>query len=244
MQSFPGSKPSDWPAVSDNSAAAPAAVETPEPTPAAVSGPILPSLQSFGNNCLEEGDTAVYADYSLLYCWSSINEKFVMEYLELLKSYGFVQRDYHETSGMIYQYTFDYTGSGSVSTFDLDKKYLDCDGIALYFYYFPAGSSIEYHIAFGDGLTYADTGERTSQTLTPLEGSPAGGASSVSSSSSGSNIAPFAQKDCSICRGTGDCTQCGGDGYLYSSASGKEDRNCWKCSGTGRCTYCNGTGKQ
>ncbi len=58
------------------------------------------------------------------------------------------------------------------------------------------------------------------------------------------NIAEFAKQDCSICKGSGKCTVCGGDGYLWSSASGKEDRNCWKCNHTGKCTYCNGTGKR
>lgn len=48
---------------------------------------------------------------------------------------------------------------------------------------------------------------------------------------------------CGVCDGDGDCTTCGGDGYLYSSASGKEDRNCYSCSGTGNCRSCGGDGE-
>ncbi len=47
---------------------------------------------------------------------------------------------------------------------------------------------------------------------------------------------------CTICR-NGKCRKCGGDGYVYSSASGKDDRNCTGayCS-RGRCTNCGGDG--
>lgn len=64
-----------------------------------------------------------------------------------------------------------------------------------------------------------------------------------SSSGSTGSRSPF-KKDCAMCHGTGRCQTCGGDGYLYSSASQKEDRNCYKCNASGRCTYCDGTGKQ
>lgn len=74
-------------------------------------------------------------------------------------------------------------------------------------------------------------------------GASSGGSSSDDDSSSGGSSGKF-QKDCSICRGSGECTTCGGSGYLYSSASKKYDRNCYKCNTTGRCTYCGGTGKQ
>ena len=51
--------------------------------------------------------------------------------------------------------------------------------------------------------------------------------------------------DCVFCDGTGECSNCGGDGYVYSYALGERDKvNCTKCSATGRCWYCNGTGKR
>ena len=49
---------------------------------------------------------------------------------------------------------------------------------------------------------------------------------------------------CTACRGSGDCSKCGGDGKIWSSASDKENRNCTKCNGSGRCTTCNGSGKR
>ena len=39
----------------------------------------------------------------------------------------------------------------------------------------------------------------------------------------------------------GDCKTCGGDGYLWSSASDKEDRNCYNCN-RGSCRRCGGDG--
>jgi hypothetical protein len=49
---------------------------------------------------------------------------------------------------------------------------------------------------------------------------------------------------CTACRGSGRCSKCGGDGKLYSSASGEEDRNCYKCNASGRCQTCGGTGNR
>ena len=51
--------------------------------------------------------------------------------------------------------------------------------------------------------------------------------------------------DCVFCDGTGECSNCGGDGYVYSYALGERDKvNCSKCSATGKCWYCSGTGKR
>lgn len=48
---------------------------------------------------------------------------------------------------------------------------------------------------------------------------------------------------CGVCDGDGDCNTCSGDGYLQSSASGKEDRNCYSCNGSGNCRSCGGDGR-
>ena len=54
-----------------------------------------------------------------------------------------------------------------------------------------------------------------------------------------------AARDCPECDGTGDCKKCQGSGFLWSSASGKKDRNCTACHPNyGNCHKCNGTGKQ
>lgn len=49
---------------------------------------------------------------------------------------------------------------------------------------------------------------------------------------------------CTACHGSGDCSKCGGDGKIWSSASDKENRNCTKCNGSGRCQTCGGSGKR
>ena len=72
---------------------------------------------------------------------------------------------------------------------------------------------------------------------------------SSSSSSSGSGVPSSSvtkptHLECSICKGSGDCTACGGDGYRHSFAMDNEKLNCYKCNGRGRCGSCNGTGKR
>lgn len=49
---------------------------------------------------------------------------------------------------------------------------------------------------------------------------------------------------CTACRGSGRCSKCGGDGKIWSSAAGKENRNCTKCNASGRCQTCGGSGKR
>ena len=41
---------------------------------------------------------------------------------------------------------------------------------------------------------------------------------------------------CSVCDGTGDCQNCGGDGKVALLLT------CSVCKGTGKCQNCNGTG--
>jgi len=71
---------------------------------------------------------------------------------------------------------------------------------------------------------------------------PEGASGSGSSSPSFNSSTQPARKPCPHCD-DGDCDKCGGDGYLHSLASDKEDRNCpaLYCN-NGRCTYCDGDG--
>ena len=82
------------------------------------------------------------------------------------------------------------------------------------------------------------------------EASSSGSSSGSGSGSSSSSGSSSFNKDlydndpiCGVCHGDGDCSKCGGDGYLHSSASDEEDRNCYKCSGSGRCGSCGGDGR-
>lgn len=47
--------------------------------------------------------------------------------------------------------------------------------------------------------------------------------------------------DCLTCRGSGDCTSCGGSGYTYF---GDYKTACTRCHRSGNCSSCNGTGKR
>ena len=47
--------------------------------------------------------------------------------------------------------------------------------------------------------------------------------------------------DCLTCRGSGDCTTCGGDGY---TGFGDAKAGCRSCHGNGNCTACGGSGKR
>lgn len=47
--------------------------------------------------------------------------------------------------------------------------------------------------------------------------------------------------DCLTCKGSGDCTTCGGDGY---TGFGSATAGCRRCHGDGNCTTCGGSGKR
>ena len=94
--------------------------------------------------------------------------------------------------------------------------------------YFDKSRSTEVSIEYGSGVSYS-------------------GESKTGSSSSGGSVSTEkpdyldTKRPCNICHRSGDCQTCGGDGYLWSSANDKENRNCYSCSG-GRCRTCGGDG--
>lgn len=61
----------------------------------------------------------------------------------------------------------------------------------------------------------------------------------------------YVEKHCKHCAGSGDCSKCGGDGYVLGKFS-REFEPCSSCnfkgrtpkSKQGKCTYCKGTGKR
>lgn len=177
--------------------------------------------------------TATQKDY-----FFQTNEKVIEEYIKLLtEKYNFkVRKDSDSVSRTV---MLDYTGTGSVSTFEARKE----KGVSVYLWIYLTPST-EFHITYGDGLEYVDNGDRTTQTVKRDESSGGSGGSSGDSGSRDKNIPEFAQQDCTACDGSGKCKECGGSGYLHSRASDKEDRNCWKCNTTGKCRTCGGSGKR
>ncbi len=91
-----------------------------------------------------------------------------------------------------------------------------------------------------DAFEFTDFGDRTSYSPVDFSGkAPEGGSTDGSFGGHGSAL------ECTSCDGSGECSTCRGDGYLHSSASGKEDRNCYKCHPNyGKCPDCHGTGKR
>ena len=90
-----------------------------------------------------------------------------------------------------------------------------------------------------DTFEFVDFGDRTS--YSPADRSGKNTSSNVPDI--GDNY--DSHQECSSCDGSGKCKTCGGDGYLYSSSSGEEDRNCYKCHPNyGKCPDCRGSGKR
>ncbi|MBR3866997.1 MAG: hypothetical protein IKM54_04290, partial [Butyricicoccus sp.] len=83
-------------------------------------------------------------------------------------------------------------------------------------------------VEFADGIT-----------MEGFDGGSGGGSSGSGGGSSSNHL--DSKRPCNICNRTGDCQTCGGDGYLWSSANDKENRNCYSCR-NGKCRTCNGTG--
>lgn len=172
-----------------------------------------------------------------------------VEFLNLLLTPGYNldltdarEDDYTSISGHIfYTYIFTYTGNKKVG------QYVDYDGsfegnvqVSIYINYPENFLMVSYY--FGDGFQVVDSGKHSSVRVTDLNGTKSGstGSSGSSSDSTGRN---GRRVPCGVCDNTGRCTKCGGDGYLYSSASKKQDRNCTHChTHRGRCGSCGGDG--
>ena len=195
------------------------------PTPKA-SGK-LPDLQAFSNDKLYVNSTYEYDSYTQIVYLAKSPEKarkMFKEYADLLQEkYDLSIRKANEKGG---DYSFDYTGSATVSTFDCDKL-KNSNDVSVFIRSF---NGREFHIWYANGFDYTDTGDRTTQELTKYEKKTSGGGSS-----SGTPCGSCTNGDCSTCRGTGhirgfaktgqalsdcpncangDCSRCGGDGVI------------------------------
>ncbi len=222
----------------------------PEPTPTPepiVSEPALPDPTAFLGGVTpvedEPADTSGWHVYYRLEIddgWTATHE-----YLDLLSDPRFhFELSDHFSNTVLYlnseYYFFDYTGEESITP-ACDRYYSDGyqDFSSDVFIWIQKNGQDEYtsiSIYYSDDLLVADLGDRASTVPGSVSGSSGG-----SSDSGGSNN--NTSRPCNICDRTGDCQTCGGDGYLWSSASDKEDRNCYSCRNhNGKCTTCNGKG--
>ncbi len=169
---------------------------------------------------------------------------------------------YFENSESEYAYyAFDYTGSGSTKSFDEHiNTRINADNIELFIdltYFFPEYMTVD--MKYADGLTCADTGERTTQSLEPQENSPA---SNGGSSGGIDDIMPntekrVIEKGCIACtNGKVACSACNGSGGKYETVNvpnydgeysppKKVWKDCYKCRGSGKqdCKRCGGDGR-
>jgi len=231
----------------DHSETGPEATSAPtvSPTPEQeeVSGPTLPDPAAFlgGVTAIEDepADTSGWHVYYRLEIddgWTATHE-----YVELLSDPRFhFELSDHFSNTVLYlkseYYFFDYTGDEDVAP-ARDRYYLDDyqDFSSDVFVWIQKNGQSAYtsiSIYYSSDLLVSDLGDRASTIPDDASGGNSG--------SGGSNNT---RTPCSICNRTGDCQTCGGDGYLWSSAADKENRNCYSCRNhNGKCTNCNGTG--
>lgn len=228
--------------------------EQQESTTVAVSTPVIPDFGAFVNGCAYEYEVDAekndgYIEYA--YEWNQ-NEAAAKEYLDLLEDschFTLCHSEQNDDGGVHEIYIFDYDGAGSVDAFSLSEH--DVEFIAVL-----AGideddfarnsANIDLLITIDKyrdqafvtiyapkNVKYADTGDRTAQSLTPYAGSSSSGSGSSSSVS------------CSSCGGSGRCNECGGSGhiYRYASGGGSLKSGCTSCYGNGKCRRCSGTGR-
>lgn len=182
------------------------------------------------------------------------NEKIVNEYIELLtEKYNFKLRE--DSDNVIRTVTLDYIGTGSVSTFDVRKQ----KAVSVYLWAFHTPDT-EFHVTYGDGLDYTDTGDRTAQTILrrPEEEGGSGGGGSSDDDDDSTWKGGGTEIKCTKCHGekTVACGNCDGKGYKekvvespnFSGKGVKREtvkEKCYKCSnGQIECPRCHGTGKE
>lgn len=250
-QAEPPSAGEETLSAGEETPSAPAGVDLSAPP---AGGLVLPDPGLF-LNCAryEDKDTTAYGNQdthmvSYLFSMDDAGKAAAGEYLALLEEPRYQLRlgqqwedDYTKSSSQLFRiYAYTYTGG----EMGLVRDWEDREGNLLISVEYDSGQGkILLTLRYKKSFSFEDPGCQASALPRDLSGN--GGESSGAAGGGGVSIPEFARKDCAICDGTGKCTYCGGDGYLFSRASDKEDRNCTHCRNhDGKCTYCDGTGKQ
>lgn len=115
-------------------------------------------------------------------------------------------------------------------------------------YYQPGGDAVYYLYAELEGepstveaLCVVDTAQ-FAKPQTDNNNQNGSGNSGSNSNDDEPFVPDASRQECLSCNGTGKCSKCHGDGYLWSSAADDENRNCYKCNASGDCFSCSGTG--
>lgn len=234
--------------------AKPKATEKPKATggKAAASSVQIPDFGAFSGIDLEPTQEKTKGKSTEKDYFFKTNEKIVDEYIKLLtEKYNFKLRE--DSDNVMRTVTLDYTGTGSVSTFDVRKQ----KAVSVYLWAFHTPDT-EFHVTYGDGLDYTDTGDRTSQTIKKRaedEHDSAGGGTSDDDDSTWKG--GKTEIKCTKCHGekTVSCGNCDGKGYKekvvespnFGGGVKRETvkEKCYKCSnGQIECPRCHGTGKE
>ena len=140
--------------------------------------------------------------------------------------------------GLDERYEFEYTGSASVS--EISGKNDDYPfNVELAIYKSKKGETFSVQLHWAPEFEVVDSKRHISVKLHDGSSGSAGGSGEIADGEV--DIPEFAKLDCLTCKGDGDCTRCGGDGY---TGFGDAKAGCNKCHGNGKCTSCGGTGKR
>ncbi len=203
----------------------PPATQPPETTAPAVDPSVLPDILPLDStHTLYQGTTSSRNVVAFLTKRGDVRSV-ADDYLKLLLDMGYRVTDTEEKSSRYMELCRWYLTHDEVGGSTVEGSAQVCLKAMLNISYFGYEYT-EISITYGSGVTYA--------------GGTQNGSGASGSSGGGNNDT---RTPCSICNRTGDCQTCGGDGYLWSSANDKENRNCYSCRNhNGKCTYCNGTG--
>ncbi len=223
------------------------------PTKPTVSGPTIPDPDAYFNYQLARNED-MYIEEHGYHCLSFKTDydgqQAMLDYAALLSQGDFNLEPTTQQEETIYylheyRYAFTYTGSGDVPSIYNESNDISGDLIVIIQKNGQAGTVLLTMYFKPDVFAFVDFGDRTSYTLVDYSGNSSSNSGSDSNSGSGSEFTTKSNFDCFDCNGTGDCQECGGDGYVWSSATDSERRDCNKCMfNKGKCNTCKGSGRR
>lgn len=182
--------------------------------------------------------------YSVTFNSDDAGKQALKEYLEVLKSpeYKLELIDYQVIDytligrGYTHQLSFRYTGEKDIAAFKDYNNQMSHVCLVVNHTKDAWGLTPSLYVSIDYKDKLIDSGKRASvRVIDRLTG---GNSYDITDDDDDKHTVP-----CGTCNKSGDCQNCGGDGYVYSSASKKEDRNCPSCHGRrGKCGSCGGDG--